>query len=188
MTVTVSYDAASDRFVITSDTPGSTSTVEITAIDTNTNAHFGFSVGNGVDGTDLAGTINGLSATSNGRFLTSDSGDSKGLVVEVLSGGTGYRGTVSVSRGLAFKVDEVLNSFLGSDGIIASREDGLNEGLEDIAEQRLDLDARISTLEARLIQQFTTLDSLIAQFNNTSSFLTLQLANLPKPNSIGNNS
>ena len=188
VTVTVSYDAASDRFVITSDTLGSTSSVEITAIDPRTNADFGFSVGNGVDGTDLVGTINGLSATTNGRFLTSDLGDSKGLVVEIVSGGTGFRGTVSVSQGLAFAVDEVLNSFLRSDGIIESREDGLNDQLEDIAEQREDLFEHISSLEARLIQQFTALDSLIAQFNSTSSFLTLQLANLPKPNSIGNKS
>ena len=85
-------------------------------------------------------------------------------------------------------MDEVLNSFLGSDGIIASREDGLNDKLEDIADQRIDLDRRIDSLEARLIQQFTALDSLIARFNSTSSFLTQQLANLPKPNSIGNNS
>lgn len=188
VTVTVSYDAPSDRFVITSNTPGSTSTVEITAIDPRTNADFGFLVGNGVDGTDLVGTINGLNATSNGQFLTSQSGDSMGLVVEILSGGVGNRGTVSVSRGLADTMDEVLNSFLGSDGIIASREDGLNDKLEDIADQRIDLDRRIDSLEARLIQQFTALDSLIARFNSTSSFLTQQLANLPKPNSIGNNS
>ena len=187
VTVTVSYDVPSNRFVITSDTPGSASTVEITAIDPRTNADFGFSVGNGVDGTDLVGTINGLSATTNGKFLTSESGDSKGLVVEILSGGTGFRGTVSVSRGLADTVDEVLNNFLGSNGLIASREDGLNDKLEDIAEQREDLDTRIASLEARLIQQFTALDTLIAQFNSTSSFLSVQLANLPKPNSIGNN-
>jgi flagellar hook-associated protein 2 len=63
----------------------------------------------------------------------------------------------------------------------------INEGLDDIVDERIKLDDRISSLEARLIRQFSALDALVAQFNQTSSFLTQQLANLPKPNSINNN-
>jgi flagellar hook-associated protein 2 len=76
---------------------------------------------------------------------------------------------------------------LKSDGTIANREKGLNEGLEDIEDERFKLEDRILALEARLVRQFSALDALIAQFNQTSSFLTQQLANLPKPNSINSN-
>ncbi len=184
--VSVAYDSINNEFDITSAKYGSASNVEFTQVDTNTSNNLGFSVTTGTAGLDVAGTINGASATGSGRQLTSDSGDSEGLVLEITGGVTGSRGTVSYSQGLGFIIDDILNNFLGADGLIASREDGLNNALEDIEEQRVNLSERIESLEARLVKQFTALDTLIAQFNQTSSFLTQQLANLPKPNSINN--
>lgn len=73
---------------------------------------------------------------------------------------------------------EKIESFGGSTGILAFRGDQLGAELRRIAEQREDLDRRMSEVEARLVAKFSALDSLVAQFNNTSSFLTQQLANL----------
>ncbi len=188
VSVTVNYDVPSDRFVITSISSGVGSSVEITAIDPQVDNRYGLTVGSGVDGTDFIGSINGIPATAEGKVLTSGSGDSKGLSVEVFAGLTGNRGTVSVTRGLAGTLDSLLDRFLQVDGFIASRENNINARLEDIEDERFKLDGRISSLEARLIRQFAALDALVAQFNQTSSFLTQQLANLPKPNSIGSNS
>jgi len=187
ISVSVNYDAPGDRFVITSNSSGLGSSVEITAVDPQTFNRFGLAVDNGIDGTDLAGTINGEPATAQGQILTSLSGDSQGLSIEVPSGSIGNRGTVTVSNGLAKMLDNLLDNFLQSDGFIASREESINESLDDIADERIKLDDRISSLEARLIRQFSALDALVAQFNQTSSFLTQQLANLPKPNSINSN-
>jgi len=189
VSVTVTYDATADRLVITSDSSGPTSTVEITRVDTNTFADFGLDLGSGVAGTDtgFTATIDGTSATVNGQVVSSESGPSTGLSVEILSSGFGNRGTVSLTKGLAGKLDDLLDNFLKSDGTIASREQGLNESLDDIEDERFKLEDRILALEARLVRQFSALDALIAQFNQTSSFLTQQLANLPKPNSINNN-
>ena len=188
VSVTVSYNAPSDRFVITSNSSGSGSSVEITAIDPQVDNRYGLDVGPGVDGTDLVGSINGVAATASGDTLTSQFGDSKGLAVEITGGATGNRGTVSITRGLAGTLDDLLDNFLQSDGFIASRESSINEGLEDIEDERFKLDDRIAILEARLIRQFSALDALVAQFNQTSSFLSQQLANLPKPNSIDSGS
>ncbi len=187
--VTMTYDTPNDRYVITSDSSGPASTVEITNVDSNTFADFGLAVGTGIDGTDsgMEVTIDGVTATANGQIFTSESGPSNGLSVEILTNTTGNRGTVTVSNGLAAKLDGILDAFLQSDGTIASREESLNEGLEDIEDERFRLEDRILVLEARLIRQFSALDALIAQFNQTSSFLTQQLANLPKPNSINSN-
>ena len=187
VSVTVSYDIPSDRFVITSDSSGSASTVEITAIDPQTDNRYGLTVSNGVDGTDLVASIDGVNASVSGQLLTSLSGNSKGLSIELISGGAGNRGTVSIARGLADTLDSLLSNFLNSDGFIASREESINDGIDEIFDERIRLDDRISSLEARLIRQFSALDALVAQFNQTSSFLTQQLANLPKPNSINNN-
>jgi len=188
LSVTVSYNTASDRYVITSDSSGSGSSVNITAVDNNFFREFGLEVGNGVDGTDLSGTINGQAAAVNGNVLTSEVGNSKGLSFEVASGGIGDRGTISITRGIASKLDDILSNFIQTGGAIAGREQGLNDGLREVSEERLKLDLKIESLEARLVKQFSALDALISQFNNTSNFLTQQLANLPKPNSVGNDS
>ena len=188
ISVTVSYDVPSDRFVITSNSSGAGSSVEITAIDAQVENRYGLSVGPGVNGTDFIGSINGQPATASGNTLTSQSGDSRGLAVAIVSGATGDRGTVSITRGLAGTLGELLDRFLQSEGTIASRESSINEGLEDIEDERFKLDDRILSLEARLVRQFSALDALVAQFNQTSSFLTQQLASLPKPNSINSSS
>ncbi len=187
VSVTVVYDIPSDRFVITSNSSGSTSTVEITATDPQVGGRYGLAVGSGVNGTDLVGSIDGVNASVDGQILTSPTGNSQELSIELLSGGTGDRGTVSTTRGLASMLDSLISNFLDSDGFIASREESINEGLENIGDERIKLVDRISSIEARLIRQFSALDALVAQFNQTSSFLAMQLANLPEPNSIRGN-
>ena len=189
VSVTVTHDATANRFVITSDSSGPSSTVAITNVDNDTFVDFGLAIGTGIDGTDngMEVTIDGEIATANGQIFTSESGPSKGLSIDILTNTPGNRGTVTVTNGLAGALDGILDNFLQADGTIASREQGLNEGLEDIEDERFRLEDRILALEARLVRQFSALDALIAQFNQTSSFLTQQLANLPKPNSINSN-
>lgn len=187
VSVTVGYNASIDRFVITSNSSGQGSSVEITAIDPQVDNRFGLTIGSGIDGTDFIGSINGQPATAEGNILTSQLGDSKGLAVEIVSNTTGSRGSISLTRGIAGRLDSLLDGFLQIDGTIASRESSINEGLEDIEDERFKLDDRIAALEARLIRQFAALDALVAQFNQTSSFLTQQLASLPQPNSTGGN-
>ncbi len=182
-TVSVSYDAANDRFVITSDDYGSGSSVEITAVDTNTTANFGLSVAAGTDGTDVAGSIGGAAATGAGQTLTSSSG----LSINVLGGAVGARGSVEFSRGFVESLNGLLDAYLdGSDGTLSAREKGLNESLQDIADERLALDLRLESVEARLVAQFSALDQLIAQFQNTGNFISQQISNLPGSGSLVN--
>ncbi len=186
LSVTVSYDAAADRFVITSDSSGAGSSVEVTAIDPQTDNRYGITVGNGVDGTDFIGSINGVAADGSAGVLTSTTGDSNGLAVSFATQATGARGSVTITRGIAGQLDDLLDSFLETDGFINAREQGINDSLEEIQDDRVRLDDRIAALEARLVRQFSALDALVAQFNQTSNFLSQQLANLPQPGS-GNN-
>ncbi len=181
VSVTVTHDTPSNRFVITSDSEGSGSSVEVTAIDPQTDNDFGIGIGAGVAGTDFAATINGAATSAAGQVLTSLAGDSKGIAVEIVSGGTGARGTVTLTRGLAGLLDDLLDGILDGDGFIAAREDGISESLDGIEDDRLRLEDRLAQLEARLIRQFSALDALVAQFNQTSNFLTQQLAKLPQP-------
>ncbi len=185
--VIVSYDSLNNNFNITSQKFGSTSSVALTSVDTNSASTIGLSILTGTTGVDVTGTINGQAAEGSGQLLTSTSGDSYGLVVSVTSGNAGNRGTLSLTNGIIDSLDNLLTTFLGSNGYISNREDGFNKELDEIATLRLKLDERINSLEARLVQQFSALDTLVSKYQATSNYLVQQLDSLVKPNSINGN-
>ncbi|MDP1539682.1 MAG: flagellar filament capping protein FliD [Moraxellaceae bacterium] len=82
------------------------------------------------------------------------------------------------STGLAARLTETLSQFTGSQGLITSRTESLRNEKSNIADQRDRLSLRVEAIEKRYLAQFTMLDTLIAQMNNTSQFLSRQLAGL----------
>ena len=82
---------------------------------------------------------------------------------------------VAGENGIISQLDDNLESFLQSGGLLASRNTTLEAQLDDIDDQRADLDIRIDSVEKRLRQQFTNMDIIVAQFNSTGDFLTQQL-------------
>ncbi len=180
ITVIVSFDSGTGTFSITSERYGSDSQVEITAVDTDTASTLGFSLSTGIDGVDVEGTIGGVSATGVGQRLTGAAGsDAEGLALLITAAGTGALGSVNFTRGLADGLDSLLDNFLGVDNILEVRLDGLQDRIDKLDEDGVALDRRIEALEARYRLQFGNLDALLSSLNNTSNFLTTQLANLP---------
>ncbi len=82
-------------------------------------------------------------------------------------------------NGFATQLDDLVAQYLEPTGRLETRTDVLELLVEDITEQRVALDERMLAVEERLRAQFTALDSLVGQLNNTSSFLGQQLTNLP---------
>jgi flagellar hook-associated protein 2 len=85
----------------------------------------------------------------------------------------------SASNGIANTLDNAIEQYVSSAGILDIRTDGLQSRVDDITEQREALDRRLISLESRLLAQFTALDTLVNSLTNQSNFLTQQLANLP---------
>ena len=81
--------------------------------------------------------------------------------------------------GIAARLDALVDPYLNSGGLLDTRTDGLNASIEDIGDRRESLDERLAAVEARLFNQFNALDTLLAQLQSTSNFLSQQLANLP---------
>jgi flagellar hook-associated protein 2 len=82
-------------------------------------------------------------------------------------------------NGLAVRLDQLLETYLKADGVLDGRNGTFSAELTDIADQRERLADRLAQVETRLFRQFNALDTLLAQLQSTSSFLTQQLANLP---------
>tara|TARA_R110002110_G_scaffold405241_1_gene624197 strand:+ start:29830 stop:31869 length:2040 start_codon:yes stop_codon:yes gene_type:complete len=184
---TASVDFNAGQFTITANEYGSSSNVEITAVDTNTAAQLGLSVAAGTVGVDVAGTIGGVAALGSGQILTgAATSQAEGLQLLINGGALGARGSVDFSRGIAYQLNKMVDSFLEADGVLDSRTDSIQDRVEDIADRREALDRRLEALEARYRSQFTSLDTLLSQLQSTSSFLTQQLASLPGARSQDN--
>lgn len=182
--VTVSVSAVADQFVITSKKFGSGSRINVVSADDGIR-DLGIDPAEGIAGEDAKGTIGGLPADGAGQFLTGR-GPAQGIKIEILGGKTGLRGNVTYSRGVAEQLSGMFDNFLGTNGLISSRNNGFNNRIEDISRQREQLSRRLAVSEKRFLTQFSNLDSLMGKMRSTSSFLTNQLAGLPgarKPDS-----
>jgi flagellar hook-associated protein 2 len=137
----------------------------------------------GVTGMDVAGSINGVSATGSGQMLTATGGGAaEGLRVAVHGGALGTRGAVEFSRGYAERLSKVAEEFLATEGVIASRVDGLNASIKDLDRRQEDFSRRLEMVEARYRAQFSALDAMLGSLTQTSQFLQQQLAALPTLN------
>ena len=175
--VSVIYNT--DHLEITSNKYGDDSTI----ILTGGHADLGLDAGTVEDGKDVAGTIGGVSAIGDGRFLTG-AGNADGLLVEYTGSASGSVGGVTFARGFADKLYNLMTDFLKSDSSIEGKTEGLQASIDGIGEQRIELEDRLLTIETRLRREFGAMDAIVASLRSTGDFLTQQLENLPK---IGGN-
>lgn len=180
--VSVSIDASSGSLAVTSNRYGSAS-----------NVSFGGNAADGLFGTspiavtglDIAGTIGGYAAAGSGQKLTGATGTPvDGLALTIASGSVGDRGSVSYSKGFAARLNDTLASMVGDDGLIQASTDGDQAQIKDISKQEDTLQRRLDQIQQAYYAQYSALDTLISSLKNTSTYLTQQLAALPKPNSI----
>jgi flagellar hook-associated protein 2 len=94
-----------------------------------------------------------------------------------------FTSTSASSLGLASKMNASLKSMLSTSGLFASRTDGINRSITDLTSQRERLALRLTGIEKRYRAQFSALDTLVSSMQQTSQYLTQQLANLPSTSS-----
>ncbi|MDZ4201253.1 MAG: flagellar filament capping protein FliD [Gallionella sp.] len=85
---------------------------------------------------------------------------------------TGTNGYVNTLKSWA-------TSALGADGMLAGRTEGIGKTITDLGRRRSAIETRLISVEARYRAQFTALDSMLSSMNQTSTYLSQQLSNLP---------
>ena len=166
---------------ITSSRYGSSSTVN-TISDTASSVIFGPIDYTDATGLNTVGSIGSTAATGSGQSLTG-TGDAKGLSISVMNGATGNRGTVSFARGYAYELNNLVTKMLDSKNLVDSRMTGIRASITQVGKDREQVNLHLAAIEKRYRAQFTALDGMLNGMNQTSNFLTQQLANL---NSITN--
>ncbi len=79
-------------------------------------------------------------------------------------------------KGYATQLNNTLTAFTSSSGVLATRQQSLNDSLTKLSTQQTQLNARMSVYQSQLLKQYTALDTMMSQLNNTSSYLTSALA------------
>jgi flagellar hook-associated protein 2 len=83
------------------------------------------------------------------------------------------------TKGIAVRIDATLTSLLDStSGLLATKTNGISRTIKDIGKQRDELNLRLTQIEKNYRTQFTALDTLVASMQQTSAYLTQQLASL----------
>lgn len=126
-------------------------------------------------GTDVQGTIDGVEAQGEGLQLTAFDGGAAGISVDIEPGATGNLGTLAFSKGGLNGLDQTLSRYLASDGLLSSNTDSLNRQMEQVETSRAELDERMTKVEERYSQEFSAMDSLVSELQQTGSFLQQQL-------------
>ena len=176
--ISVSVTSTSNALTIISNRYGSSSTVT-TLAGTAAGPIFGSPDYTNGTGLNVAGTIDGIMATGAGKSLTSVTQDATGLTVAVAGGATGTRGSVNFARGYAYELNNLVGKILESNNLIDSRVKGIQSSIKDIGADRISTNQNLASIEKRYRAQFTALDGMLSGMNQTSNFLTQQLANLP---------
>lgn len=131
-------------------------------------------------GVSLAGTIGNIQATSTDGITLTGTGTLSGLSLQVLSGSTGNRGNITVTDGIAVQLNQLLDTYMKSNGDLAERSEQLNITLKHLSDDQEAIVAKSTALQNRYNKQFSALDALLTSLQSTSNFLTQQIANLPQ--------
>ena len=91
----------------------------------------------------------------------------------------------SSESGVAVRVGKYLDDRLSSSGEFAARDERISTQRRRLTQEKEALDARMLVVQQRYLRQFTAMDSMLAQLQSTSDYLTQQLASLSKNSSGG---
>ncbi len=83
------------------------------------------------------------------------------------------------TTGLMPKLDKILDSYIGTGGIIDGRDNSLDGQIDRIKDQRAEHTRKMAALEARLYKQYNAMDAVVGNLNRQSADLKSRLDALP---------
>jgi flagellar hook-associated protein 2 len=145
-----------------------------------------------VDGTysglDIAGTINGETATGSGQTLTgaADNANTAGLSLKFTGTTNGVdAGTVKLTLGIAELFDRTLFGITDPiDGYVGFKQDSLQNSITGFTTQIEQMEARLNLKMEAMINRFVVMETAMAKMQTQSNWLTSQL-NALSSNKVG---
>jgi len=185
--VAVSFvdEGATGYFEIRSNAYGASSSVLLGEPANNAAGVLGLTGGTGIAGTDVAGTINGEAATGSGQFLTGDSGNANTagirlrVSLEPADLGDGAEATLTLVKGVGTRLTELLKSYTNTvDGLFAEKQEVTQDHIDSISQRITEMEAVLEVRRQRLVLKYAAMEKLLAQMQQQSSYLSLQLSGM----------
>jgi flagellar hook-associated protein 2 len=132
-------------------------------------------------GTDVAGTINGETATGNGQFLTGAqvggngvaNGQALGLQIRVTATTPGDYGTITFSQGVADAINNYVNQETDPiSGDLTQAVDALNNEVTADNTTLSTIEASVTAQQTYLQNEFANMESAVSQLQAASAGLT----------------
>ncbi|MBI5705770.1 MAG: flagellar filament capping protein FliD [Armatimonadetes bacterium] len=133
------------------------------------------SAGAAVTGVDVAGTINGETATGNGQYLTGDSGNdtTDGLQILYTGTATGNVGSLTFTKGTAALIEETVSTFTDSiTGFFTTNDKSLQDQIDTIDQTISDLEERLTLKQQQLKQKFAAMEAAMSQLQQQMNSLS----------------
>lgn len=102
--------------------------------------------------------------------------DSAKLNAALTANITSVGNVFSSNNGIATQLNTKITQYLDAKGSLSTEQDTLNKTLTDLTTQKAAVNTRLAATQKSLQAQFTAMDSAVAQFKNTGSFLTQTFA------------
>ncbi|MBI5191891.1 MAG: flagellar filament capping protein FliD [Nitrospirae bacterium] len=183
-TLDVIASSSGNNLVITNNQYGSTNgfTISYVGGGTNNTSQLGITAQE-YTGTNVAGTINGETATGSGQDLIGNSGntntDGLSLKISYSSSVPASLGTLKLTLGVAEQMEKKLNTMLDTvDGYVTYRQTGLQSSIENFQKQMDTMDERLTREREKLTNQFLAMEKAISKVQNMSNWLTKQLSHM----------
>ncbi len=169
-----------------SSTYGSSSNVQtVTSIANSAYNVLGLVNGTSHTGQDVAGTINGEPAEGKGQFLTGKEGNetTTGLKLQITLDTSqvvsGAEGTITISKGVAAKLADVVDSFTKTgEGLFDRKIKGYENQIVAIQNRIDEYEERLEIRRESLFKEFYQMEIALGQLNAQSQFLSNQLASI----------
>ena len=130
------------------------------------------------NGKDVAGTINGETATGSGQILTGNAGNAntEGLSVQYSGTDTGDIGTIKLTTGVAELFDRTLFSITDLyEGYVSFKETSLQNSIDNFQTRIDQMEAQLQQKKETMINSFVVMETALNNIQNQSSWLTGQL-------------
>jgi len=132
-------------------------------------------------GTDVAGTINGESATGDGQYLTGNEGNTntEGLKLKITATSTGEQGTITLTKGVGAQIADYISSITDEfGGVLTNTQDSIQKEIDDIDVEKANLEERLEEKEERYWAKFNAMEAALGELQNQSSWLMSQISQL----------
>ena len=92
--------------------------------------------------------------------------------IELISDGCPVENAFSGEDGMLSKLDTMIEDYTKSGGLLAQREDELNQTIADVEARETENEAYLEQYEESLRQKYANLDTMISGYNTSLSYLS----------------